>query len=91
MQSFIDVFYGDNASRVLRVDMTMYTILAYLAVFRLEELGMAKFKDLCSSVEPSKVSNFVAYVFNKVNRLLTVIRLLPILTEGTRPMLRRAT
>jgi hypothetical protein len=46
--------------------MTMYTILAYLAVFRLEELGMAKFKDLCSSLEPSKVSTFVAYVFNKV-------------------------
>ena len=49
LQCFIDVFYGENASRVLRVDMTMYTILAYLAVFRLEELGLSKFKELCAT------------------------------------------
>ena len=67
MQTFIDVFYGDNASRVLRVDMTMYTILAYLAIFRLEELGMSKFRELCSSQEPSKISTFVSYLFNKVS------------------------
>ena len=46
--------------------MTMYTILAYLAMFRLEELGHAKFKELCSTEEPSKISTFVAYLFNKV-------------------------
>lgn len=44
----------------------MYTILAYLAMFRLEELGHAKFKELCSTEEPSKISTFVAYLFNKV-------------------------
>lgn len=66
LQCFIDVFYGENASRVLRVDMTMYTILAYLAVFRLEELGLSKFKELCATEEPSKISTFVAYLFNKV-------------------------
>lgn len=47
----------------------MYTILAYLAVFRLDELGVHQFKELCSSQEPSKVSTFVAYVFNKVSNL----------------------
>lgn len=50
--------------------MTMYTILAYLAVFRLEELGMARFRELCSDTEPSKVSTFVAYVFNKVGAVI---------------------
>lgn len=48
--------------------MTMYTILAYLAVFRLEELGMSKFRELCSSQEPSKISTFVSYLFNKVHK-----------------------
>jgi hypothetical protein len=47
----------------------MYTILAYLAVYRLDELGMGQFKNLCSSIEPSKVSFFVAYVFDKVREL----------------------
>lgn len=46
----------------------MYTILAYLTVYRLEELGIAKFKELCSDIEPSKISTFVGYVFNKVKK-----------------------
>lgn len=66
LQCFIDVFYGDNASRVLRVDMTMYTVVTYLSVFRLEELGISRFREICSSQEPSKISFFVAYLFNKV-------------------------
>lgn len=49
--------------------MTMYTILAYISVFRLEELGMSKFREICSSEEPSKVSTFIAYLFNKVSQL----------------------
>lgn len=50
--------------------MTMYTILTYLAVFRLEELGFPRFKEICSSQEPSKISTFVSYVFNKVELVL---------------------
>lgn len=70
-QAFIDIFYSENASRVLRVDITLYTVLAYLAVFRLEELGVSKFKEICADQEPTKVSTFVAYVFDKVGTYLT--------------------
>jgi len=65
LDAFIRNFYGDNAAFVLRSDMTMYTILTYLCIFRLRELGFARFKELASSEDPSKVSTFVGYLFNK--------------------------
>ncbi|KAJ1428363.1 hypothetical protein B484DRAFT_395966 [Ochromonadaceae sp. CCMP2298] len=67
LKAFIDEFYGDNASRVLRVDMTMYAILAYMTVYRLQEMGVRRYREICSSQEPSKISFFVSYVFNKEN------------------------
>lgn len=67
MQKFIDDFYGDNASRVLRADMSLYKVLAYIAIFRIEELGFKKFRELTLTQEPSKMSIFLGYVFNKVS------------------------
>mmetsp|Transcript_2179 Transcript_2179/g.3419 ORF Transcript_2179/g.3419 Transcript_2179/m.3419 type:complete len:787 (+) Transcript_2179:73-2433(+) len=72
LKCFIDQFYGDNASRVLRVDMVMYTILTYIAVYRLQEMGLKSFKEFCSPIEPSKVSTFVAYLFDKENLWNTI-------------------
>lgn len=72
LKCFINDFYADNGSRVLRSDITLYTIFAYLAIFRLEELGFAKFKELALSQEPLKITNFVNYIFNKVRNLLSV-------------------
>ena len=65
LDGFIRNFYSDNAACVLRSDMTMYTILAYLCIFRLRELGFSKFKDLASSEDPTKIATFVGYLFNK--------------------------
>ena len=65
LDAFIRNFYGDNAACVLRSDMTMYKILAYLCLFRLRELGFARFKELASSEDPSKISTFMGYVFNR--------------------------
>jgi hypothetical protein len=47
--------------------MTMYTVLAYLAMFRLDELGFVKFKEFALTQDPSKVFNFASYLFNKEN------------------------
>jgi hypothetical protein len=66
LKKFIDDFYGDNSARVLRADMVMYNILAYIAIFRIDELGVKKFKEVTSPVEPSKLSTLIAYVFNEV-------------------------
>ena len=64
LDAFIRNFYADNAACVLRIDMTMYSILAYLALYRLKEMGFPRFKDICSTEEPSKVSTFVGYISN---------------------------
>lgn len=65
-QAFINNFYADNAARLLRIDMTLYTIFTYLALFRLDELGFAKFKEFTMTQDPQKIYNFAAYLFNKV-------------------------
>lgn len=66
LKAFIDDYYGDNAASALRADMTLYTILGYMAIFRIEELGFARFKAVAMQQEPSKVAFFCSYVFNEV-------------------------
>lgn len=65
LDAFIKNMYADNGARITRADMIMYTILSYLALFRLKELGFPRFKELCSSEDPSKISVFISYLFNK--------------------------
>ena len=65
LDGFIRNFYGDNGAFIARADMTMFTILAYLAIFRLRELGFGKFKELAKSEDPSKISTFVNYLFSR--------------------------
>lgn len=67
LKAFIDDYYADYAARVLRVDITLYTILAYMAIFRIKEMGWQKFKEICLSQEPSKIATFCGYIFNKEN------------------------
>ena len=58
--------YADTAAFVLRVDQTMYSVFAYLAIFRLEELGFRRFREFAASQDPAKMFNFVNYLFDKV-------------------------
>lgn len=67
LKGFIEDYYADNAARVLRSDMTLYTVFAYLAIYRIDELGFAKFKEVACSQEPSKINTFINYLFNKEN------------------------
>eukprot|EP01035_Chromulina_nebulosa_P018091 gene18091-23740_t len=67
LDSFIDNFYQDNASRILRIDMIMYTVIVYLALFRIDELGVDIFKDYLLSQDPSKMIVFVSYLYNEEN------------------------
>jgi len=65
LDAFISNMYADNGARITRADMIMYTILSYLALFRLKELGFPRFKELCATEDPSKVGVFVSYLFSK--------------------------
>jgi hypothetical protein len=66
-QVFISNFYADNAAFVLRADRIMYGIFAYLAIFRLEELGFQKFKEFTMTQDPTKINTFASYLFNRVS------------------------
>lgn len=52
---------------MLRKDITLYTVLAYMAIFRIDELGVQRFREIGSTQEPSKLSVFINYVFNEEN------------------------
>lgn len=71
LKGFIEDFYADNAARVLRSDITLYTVFAYLSIYRIDELGFAKFKQIATSQEPSKINTFINYLFNKVSTCLS--------------------
>lgn len=42
----------------------LYTIFAYLAIFRLDELGFPSFKEFIASQDPTKMFIFISYLFN---------------------------
>jgi hypothetical protein len=46
--------------------MQLFKVLAYIAIFRIDEMGFKKFRELALTQEPSKMNVFLGYVFNKV-------------------------
>ena len=67
LQVLIHNYYADNAASVSRNDMIMYQVFGYLAMFRLDELGFFRFKEFTKTQEPTKMYNFVLYLFNEEN------------------------
>jgi len=66
-------FYNDMAASVLRADYTLYLILAYLTIFRLEELSFTEYRKFLDSQEPDKVNAFLLYTFD-VPRLANSVK-----------------
>lgn len=65
LDAFIKNFYADMAACVARVDITLYTIFAYMAIFRLDEMGFPRFMEYVNSQDPTKMQTFISYLFNK--------------------------
>lgn len=55
-------FYNDLASSVLRNDFTLYMVLGYLLLFRLDELEFGEFRRLTSSEDPTKMAQLLGYL-----------------------------
>ena len=60
LKVFAACFFNDMSARVLRSDYTMYMILTYLSVFRLQELTISEFRKFVLSIDPDKMVNFLA-------------------------------
>ena len=52
------------ASSVLRSDFTLYMVLGYLLLFRLDELGFGEFRRLSSSEDPTKMAQLLNYLID---------------------------
>ncbi|ETV67092.1 hypothetical protein, variant 1 [Aphanomyces astaci] len=57
-------FYQDNSAKCSRNDYTKFLIMGYLALFRLDEIGMAGFHGFVSTHNPTAMHVFLAYLFD---------------------------
>lgn len=67
IEAFMDNFFSDCAAMVSRADKGLYTVIAYIAIFRLDEIGWHHFKEFVITQDPTKMSNIISYLFNTVS------------------------
>lgn len=67
LDAFITNLYADKSASISRNDMVLYTVFAYLAIFRLEDLGFKKFAEFILTQDPTKMYSFTSYLFNEDN------------------------
>eukprot|EP00126_Sphaerothecum_destruens_P008600 Sdes_comp20270_c0_seq1m13812 len=60
----IQRFYNEDKS-CMRVDRSLYFVVAYLALFRLDELGFPQFKKLVKSQDSEKMHKLLKFLFKK--------------------------
>lgn len=65
LKSLLTHFLDAHASRVSRTDYTKFLIVAYLAVFRLAELGMPSFAALVAALEPTSMHALLSFLFDR--------------------------
>lgn len=64
LRVFLKHYYNDMAGSVLRSDFTLYMVLGYLLLFRLDELGFNEFRRLISAEDPTKMAHLLKYLIN---------------------------
>ncbi|KXJ14416.1 cilia- and flagella-associated protein 99 [Exaiptasia diaphana] len=63
----VDAFYADVGKNCLRVDRNLYIVLTYLALYRLDELGLSHFKKFVASQDSNKMYRYLAFMFDENN------------------------
>ncbi|XP_022343302.2 cilia- and flagella-associated protein 99-like isoform X1 [Crassostrea virginica] len=73
MQVVLDGFYAKDGKKTLRSEQNLYTVVCYLALFRLDELGMAHFRKFVASQDINRMYRFLNFFLDEKN-LMTWIR-----------------
>lgn len=63
----VDAFYVKDGKNCLRTDNNLYTVISYLAIFRLDELGIGFFRKLVGSQDANKMYKFLKFFLNEQN------------------------
>lgn len=63
----IGAFYVKDGKNCLRTDKNLYTVMCYLALFRLDELGIGFFRKLVGSQDANKMYKFLTFFLNEQN------------------------
>lgn len=58
-------FYAKDGKNVLKSEMNLYSVLAYLALFRLDELGMAHYRQFVKSQDLNRMYRFLSFFFDE--------------------------
>jgi hypothetical protein len=66
-QVFLSSFYFNNSSSTNRGDFNFYMVLAYVAIFRLEEMGIARFRFLLNGLDTLKTHMLLSFLFSRDN------------------------
>ncbi|KAK3590166.1 hypothetical protein CHS0354_041220 [Potamilus streckersoni] len=69
----LDGFYSKDGKNTLRSEQHFYGVLSYLALFRLDELGMTHFRQFVSSQDTNRMYRFFSFFLDETN-LLTWIK-----------------
>ncbi|XP_070540652.1 cilia- and flagella-associated protein 99-like [Ptychodera flava] len=65
MKVVISGYYVEDGKTCLRTDLNLYTVLCYLALFRLSELRMSHYGKFIRSQDVNKMHKFLAYFVNE--------------------------
>lgn len=58
-------YYAKDGKSVLRSEQNLYAVLVYLALFRLDELGMANYRQFVKSQDINRMYKFLKFFFNE--------------------------
>ncbi|KAG7399043.1 hypothetical protein PHYBOEH_009821 [Phytophthora boehmeriae] len=64
LRPMLSHFLDSHSSQVSRSDYTKFLIIGYLAIFRLEELGVPAFSGLALALQPTSMHTFLSYLFD---------------------------
>ncbi|XP_064382456.1 cilia- and flagella-associated protein 99-like isoform X1 [Halichondria panicea] len=62
-----DGYYAKEGKSCLRADYNLYSVIVYLVMFRLEELGMGHLKKLLNTQHTGKMHKLLQFFFNDTN------------------------
>ncbi|KAL4232291.1 Cilia- and flagella-associated protein 99 [Mactra antiquata] len=67
MNVVMNGYYAKDGKSVLRSEQNLYGVLVYLALFRLDELGLPNYRQFVKSQDLNKMYKFLKFFFNERN------------------------